>query len=126
MVAAHVRKQEGYLMGHCKDYYPLEPGYYFSAYGIAVKNGYKGTEKEWLESLIGPQGEPFTYKDFTPEQLEALNNEFNGEGETNLESIKASLESNLQELVIVSEEEGTLAGFACLQLKKSFCYKARC
>lgn len=59
-------------MGMCKDYYPLEPGYYFSAYGIAVKNGYKGTEKEWLESLIGPQGEPFTYEDFTPEQLEAL------------------------------------------------------
>lgn len=59
-------------MGRCKDYYPLEPGYYFSAYGIAVKNGYKGTEKEWLESLIGPQGEPFTYEDFTPEQLEAL------------------------------------------------------
>lgn len=59
-------------MGMCKDYYPLESGYYFSAYGIAVKNGYKGTEKEWLESLIGPQGEPFTYEDFTPEQLEAL------------------------------------------------------
>lgn len=59
-------------MGRCKEYYPLEPGYYFSAYGIAVKNGYKGTEKEWLESLIGPQGEPFTYEDFTPEQLEAL------------------------------------------------------
>jgi hypothetical protein len=59
-------------MGMRKDYYPLEPGYYFSAYGIAVKNGYKGTEKEWLESLIGPQGEPFTYEDFTAEQLEAL------------------------------------------------------
>lgn len=27
-----------------------------SAYGIAVKNGYEGTEKEWLESLHGDAG----------------------------------------------------------------------
>lgn len=27
-----------------------------SAYDIAVANGYSGTEAEWLESLIGPQG----------------------------------------------------------------------
>ena len=27
-----------------------------SAYKIAVKNGYSGTEEEWLESLRGPQG----------------------------------------------------------------------
>lgn len=29
----------------------------YSAYEIAVQNGYVGTEEEWLESLIGPQGE---------------------------------------------------------------------
>ena len=40
-----------------------------SAYEVAVKNGFVGTEHEWLASL---KGEPFTYKDFTPEQLEAL------------------------------------------------------
>lgn len=28
-------------------------GYYITAYGIAVKHGFKGTEEEWLESLIG-------------------------------------------------------------------------
>ncbi len=28
-------------------------GYYLSAYGIAVKHGYVGTEEEWLESLRG-------------------------------------------------------------------------
>lgn len=28
-------------------------GYYITAYGIAAKHGFKGTEKEWLESLIG-------------------------------------------------------------------------
>lgn len=25
-----------------------------SAYEIAVENGFEGTEKEWLESLVGP------------------------------------------------------------------------
>ena len=40
-----------------------------SAYEVAVKNGFVGTEQEWLASL---KGEPFTYEDFTPEQLEAL------------------------------------------------------
>lgn len=71
----------------------------YSAYEVAVINGFKGTEQEWLESLKGekgdkgdkgeqgiqgvqgergiqgppgPQGKPFEYKDFTPEQLEEL------------------------------------------------------
>ena len=47
-------------------------GYYITAYGIAVKHGFRGTEEEWLESLTGPQGAPFTYADFTEEQLEGL------------------------------------------------------
>lgn len=49
--------------------------YYLSAYAIAVKHGYKGSETQWLESLVGPQGEkgtPFTYADFTAAQLAAL------------------------------------------------------
>lgn len=64
--------------------------YYISAYQIAVKRGYAGTEEEWLESLRGPKGDPlriedmtqeeiaalkgdpFTYEDFTPAQLESL------------------------------------------------------
>ena len=56
------------------------------------------------------------------EQLEMLNIEFNGEGETNLEHIKDSLLNNRQEIVIVDEENGRLSGFACIQLKRSFCY----
>ena len=32
-------------------------GYYLSAYQIAVKNGYIGSEAEWVNSLKGPQGE---------------------------------------------------------------------
>ena len=66
-----------------------------SAYEIALKNGFEGTETEWLASLKGAdgtmtfndlteeqkaslkgeqgiQGEPFTYDDFTAEQLAAL------------------------------------------------------
>ena len=46
-----------------------------SAYELAVENGFEGTEEEWLESLNGKQGidgKPFTYEDFTEEQLEAL------------------------------------------------------
>ena len=39
------------------------------AYGVAVKNGFNGTAKEWLASL---KGDPFVYEDFTDEQLEAL------------------------------------------------------
>lgn len=40
-----------------------------SAYTIAIENGFEGTEKEWLSSL---KGDPFTYSDFTPEQLAQL------------------------------------------------------
>lgn len=40
-----------------------------SAYTIAIENGFKGTEKEWLSSL---KGDPFTYNDFTSEQLAQL------------------------------------------------------
>ena len=32
-------------------------GYYLSAYAIAVKHGYSGSEENWLASLVGPQGE---------------------------------------------------------------------
>ena len=44
----------GYIMtGRVKDTdYIL-----MTAYGIAVQNGFEGTEQEWLESLIGPRGE---------------------------------------------------------------------
>lgn len=34
----------------------IEQGYYISAYGIAVKHGYEGTEEQWLASLKGEQG----------------------------------------------------------------------
>lgn len=56
------------------------------------------------------------------EQLYTLNDEFNGSGNTTIESIRKSLACNKQEVVIEAEENGILVGFACVQLKKSFCY----
>ena len=47
-------------------------GYYLSAYAIAVNHGFSGSEEEWLDSLKGNKGDPFTYDDFSPEQLEAM------------------------------------------------------
>ena len=47
-------------------------GSLISAYSIAVKNGFAGTEKEWLEYLRGEKGDSFVYTDFTEEQLERL------------------------------------------------------
>ena len=38
-------------------------GFYYSAYGLAVKRGFSGDEQAWLASLVGPQGEkgdPYT------------------------------------------------------------------
>lgn len=60
---------------------PLIEGLGKSAYAIAVAHGFRGTEQEWLDSLKGlqgpqgepgPKGDPFTYADFTLDQLEAL------------------------------------------------------
>ena len=34
--------------------------YYLTAYQLAVKHGFVGTELEWIESLKGPEGEPGT------------------------------------------------------------------
>lgn len=56
------------------------------------------------------------------EQLGALNEEFNGAGETTIDNVRKSLMCNQQEIVIVDDDNGVLTGFVCIQLKKSFCY----
>ena len=46
-----------------------------SAYEVAVEEGFDGTVEEWLISLRGERGlkgDPFTFEDFTDEQLELL------------------------------------------------------
>ena len=46
-------------------------GYYITAYGIAVKHGFQGTEEEWLKSLKGDGGEPIAIRyDETAQQLQ--------------------------------------------------------
>lgn len=45
--AAHYRPADG----RC-----IEQGYYISAYGIAVKHGYTGSEEDWIASLKGERG----------------------------------------------------------------------
>lgn len=45
----------------------------YSAYEVAVQEGFVGTEQEWLDSLVGPQGpqgQPFD--ELTPEQKEEI------------------------------------------------------
>ena len=37
-------------------------GYYITAYQIAVKRGFIGTEDEWLASLKGDKGDPITWQ----------------------------------------------------------------
>ena len=56
------------------------------------------------------------------EQLDILNEEFNGRGETTLAGIRDSLLNNKQEIVVVAGEDNILVGFVCVQLKRSFCY----
>ncbi len=34
----------------------INPPYYMTAYGIAVKHGFRGTEEQWLKSLKGEKG----------------------------------------------------------------------
>ena len=72
---------------------PLIEGLGKSAYAIAVAHGFRGTEQEWLDSLKGlqgpqgepgPKGDPFTYEDFTAEQLEALKGPKGDKGEDGL------------------------------------------
>lgn len=51
-----------YMRWYATNYHPADgkadaSGYYLSAYAIALKHGYSGTEIEWLESLRGEQGE---------------------------------------------------------------------
>ena len=52
-----------------------EPPYFLTAYGIAVKHGFQGTEEEWLASLKGDKGDPVIWKDQynTAEELRQAN-----------------------------------------------------
>ena len=81
---------------------PLIEGLGKSAYSIAVAHGFRGTEQEWLDSLKGlqgpqgepgPKGDPFTYADFTPEQLEALKGPKGDKGEDGRDGASATADN---------------------------------
>lgn len=75
---------------------PEELGIYFSAYGIAVKHGYTGTEEEWLASLKGDPGEPVVIRfDQTSGQLQwKYQNESTWHDVLSLEELQGALVSS--------------------------------
>lgn len=75
---------------------PEELGIYFSAYGIAVKHGYTGTEEEWLASLKGDPGEPIVIRfDQTSGQLQwKYQNESTWHDVLSLEELQGALVSS--------------------------------
>lgn len=63
----------------------------YSAYEIALQQGFEGSKDEWLRTLVGPQGEAgaaFTYDDFTTEQLELLKGPQGQKGQTGPQGLK--------------------------------------
>lgn len=87
---------------------PLIEGLGKSAYAIAVAHGFRGTEQEWLDSLKGlqgpqgepgPKGDPFTYEDFTAEQLETLKGPKGDKGEDGRDGASATADNAHQLLL---------------------------
>ena len=81
---------------------PLIEGLGKSAYAIAVAHGFRGTEQEWLDSLKGlqgpqgepgPKGDPFTYADFTAEQLANLKGPKGDKGEDGRDGASATADN---------------------------------
>ena len=55
-----IRRPYAYVPDGPLERYP----YFLTAYGIAVKHGFVGTEQEWLETLRGPEGHGLEPKGF--------------------------------------------------------------
>lgn len=68
----------------------------YSAYEVAVQNGFTGTEQEWLDSLKGQSG--FLYAPFDPD----VNNDLSNIGSTTIRSINGNTASfNTLSLIIL-------------------------
>lgn len=68
-------------------------GYYLTAYGIAVKRGFSGTEQEWLDSLKGEPGAAA---------------ELRYNGETGMLQWKSAEEEEWQDLMSLAEIQGSV------------------
>ena len=111
-------------------------GVFLSAYGIAVKHGYSGTEEEWLASLEGPagpqgpQGKPgpqgapgsVTFDELTEEQLAMLKGPEGQQGVPGIdgqdgigiqfvEQTTTSAEDGGTNVVTVTKTDGTTSTF---------------
>ena len=71
-----------------------------NAYDIAVKNGFDGTEKEWLASLKGEKGDAavLDFDDLTDEQKESIKGE-DGEDGIGVPEVTASDNGKLLQVV---------------------------
>lgn len=62
-----------------------------SAYEVALANGFVGTEQEWLDSLVGPQGEPGSGEGGSNNSNIELGSGLTGEPGTEPGSVKVSV-----------------------------------
>lgn len=62
------------LVFYFKDALTVKP---MTAYDIAVKNGFSGTEKEWVESIKGDKGDNLTFNDLTEEEKQRISGTLN-------------------------------------------------
>ena len=108
-------------------------GVFLSAYGIAVKHGYAGTEEEWLESLRGPEGQQgiqgkpgpqgapgtVSFDELTEEQLAMLKGPegkqgvpgTDGVGIQSVEQTTTSTEDGGTNVVTVTKTDGATSTF---------------
>lgn len=59
---------------YAKDILTVKP---MSAYDIAVKNGFTGTEEEWVKSIKGDKGDKLTFNDLTEEEKQRISGTLN-------------------------------------------------
>lgn len=94
------------------------------AYGVAVRNGYEGTEEEWLVSLIGKQGEtgkpgengytPVRGVDYWREEDrqaildEVLNSEEVSKLQKNIDDLRADMNYVAIDITSISNDVGTV------------------
>jgi hypothetical protein len=90
------------------DGHAVEREYYLTAFSIAQRHGFEGTEDEWLASLKGDKGEPLHWEDLTPEQKAELKGEPGDEnvfmatyGVTTYAELEEARGSNMMTFVLV-------------------------
>lgn len=99
-----------------------------SSYEVAVKNGYKGTEEEWLASLRGPRGEALQFEDLTQDELDILKEPATKAGEEVKEQTDNAIKNvnevtakAIQETESAAEEarkQAEIAGQSALETQK--------